>query len=120
MVARKCLDEGVNIPATQTAILIASNTDQREYIQRLGRILRTYEGKNKSVIYDMVILPPSDNGAANGGRFEKTVINELRRMEFFSRNSINSNDVIEQINVACNRYNISIDDLRKEPKNGQD
>ena len=120
LVARKCLDEGVNIPATQTAILIASNTDQREYIQRLGRILRTYEGKNKSVIYDMVILPPSDNGAANGGRFEKTVINELRRMEFFSRNSINSNDVIEQINVACNRYNISIDDLRKEPKNGQD
>jgi len=41
LVAIKCLDEGVNIPVADTAVLIESDiADDRQWIQRRGRILR--------------------------------------------------------------------------------
>lgn len=46
IVAIKCLDEGVNIPAIQHAFIMASSTDPKEFIQRRGRVLRKYDGKN--------------------------------------------------------------------------
>ena len=46
LVAIKCLDEGVDIPACRTAFITASSNDPREFIQRRGRILRKYDGKN--------------------------------------------------------------------------
>ena len=98
LVARKCLDEGVNIPAARRAILIASNTDQREYIQRLGRILRTYENKDtgyvkdKATIYDFVVLPPLENAE----RFRYMIIGEGRRLRFFINHSINKEELTQQ------------------------
>ena len=95
LVARKCLDEGVNIPAARMAILIASNTDQREYIQRLGRILRTYKNeetgfvKDKSIVYDFVVLPPMEKIE----RYKYMVQNEGRRVKFFMDHSDNSDEV---------------------------
>ena len=97
LVARKCLDEGVNIPAARTAILIASNTDQREYIQRLGRILRTYENKetgfikDKATVYDFVVLPPMEKIE----RYRYMIQNEGRRVKFFMDHSDNAYEVEE-------------------------
>lgn len=45
LVAIKCLDEGVNIPSVETAFILASSTNPKEYIQRRGRVLRKYPGK---------------------------------------------------------------------------
>mgnify|MGYP001470334530 CR=1 FL=1 len=36
----KCLDEGVDIPAADHALILASSSNKREYIQRRGRVLR--------------------------------------------------------------------------------
>ena len=97
LVARKCLDEGVNIPAARTAILIASNTDQREYIQRLGRILRTYKNeetgfvKDRATVYDFVALPPMEKIE----RYRYMIQNEGRRVKFFMDHSDNANEVEE-------------------------
>lgn len=55
LVAMKCLDEGVDVPSAKTAIIMASTSNPREYIQRRGRILRRSENKDLAVIYDMVI-----------------------------------------------------------------
>lgn len=55
--AIKCLDEGVNIPGIQTAFILSSSRNPKEFIQRRGRLLRRSEGKNKAVIYDFVTLP---------------------------------------------------------------
>ena len=55
LVAIKCLDEGVDIPSATTVIIMASSTNPGEYIQRRGRVLRRSEGKDKAVIYDMVV-----------------------------------------------------------------
>ncbi|MCQ4815862.1 helicase-related protein, partial [Cloacibacillus evryensis] len=56
MIAIKCLDEGVYIPAIKTAFILASTTNQKEYIQRRGRVLRLYKGKEYAVIYDFIAL----------------------------------------------------------------
>ncbi len=58
LVAIKCLDEGVDIPSINTAVILASSTNPRQFIQRRGRILRNYPGKQDATIYDMVVVPP--------------------------------------------------------------
>ena len=57
LVAIKCLDEGVNIPSIKTAFILASSTNPKEYIQRRGRVLRKFPGKDYAVIFDFITLP---------------------------------------------------------------
>ncbi len=57
LVAIKCLDEGIDIPSADTAIVMASSTNPREYIQRIGRIIRQAPNKGDAVIYDMIVYP---------------------------------------------------------------
>lgn len=40
LVAISCLDEGIDIPIADKAILMANSTNPREYIQRIGRVIR--------------------------------------------------------------------------------
>lgn len=56
MLAIKCLDEGVDIPEINKALILASSTNPREYIQRRGRVLRAHEGKFSADIYDVLVL----------------------------------------------------------------
>lgn len=57
LVAIKCLDEGIDIPSAKRAIVMASSTNPREYIQRIGRIIRQAPGKTKADIHDLIIRP---------------------------------------------------------------
>ncbi|AGB42044.1 DNA phosphorothioation system restriction enzyme [Halobacteroides halobius DSM 5150] len=57
IVAIKCLDEGVDIPAIENAYILASSTNPREFIQRRGRVLRQFKGKDFAYIYDFITLP---------------------------------------------------------------
>jgi len=45
VVSIRCLDEGVDIPAVDGALILASSTNPRQYIQRRGRVLRMAIGK---------------------------------------------------------------------------
>jgi DNA phosphorothioation system restriction enzyme len=58
LVAIRCLDEGVDIPAIQTAVILASSGNPRQFIQRRGRVLRPHPGKERATIFDMIVLPP--------------------------------------------------------------
>ena len=58
LVAIRCLDEGVDVPATQTAFILASSSNPRQFVQRRGRILRPHHEKNYAVIHDFVVAPP--------------------------------------------------------------
>ncbi|TYQ28182.1 DNA phosphorothioation system restriction enzyme [Pseudanabaena sp. UWO310] len=58
LVAIRCLDEGVDIPAIQTAIMLASSSNPRQFIQRRGRILRSHPDKKRATLFDMIVLPP--------------------------------------------------------------
>lgn len=57
LVAIKCLDEGIDIPSAQNAILMASSTNPREYIQRIGRVIRQAPDKKEANIWDISIRP---------------------------------------------------------------
>lgn len=57
LVAIRCLDEGINIPSIKSALILSSNDDYREFVQRRGRILRTYGNKKYANIYDVIVLP---------------------------------------------------------------
>lgn len=56
MLAIKCLDEGIDIPMINRALILASSTNPREYIQRRGRVLRRTPGKYSSRIFDVIVV----------------------------------------------------------------
>jgi DNA phosphorothioation system restriction enzyme len=58
LVAIRCLDEGVDIPAIKTAVILASSGNPRQFIQRRGRILRPHPEKERATLFDMIVLPP--------------------------------------------------------------
>ena len=60
LVAIKCLDEGVDVPSADKVIIMSSSTNPMEYVQRRGRVLRKFKGKNTATIFDMVVLPEDD------------------------------------------------------------
>lgn len=81
LVAMKCLDEGVNVPATKHAYFLASSTNPRQFIQRRGRILRTSKstGKTHAILHDYFVFPPY----FNHDHVRKLVKKEMARfMEF--------------------------------------
>lgn len=59
LLAKKVLDEGVDIPTIREAFILASSTVEREWVQRRGRVLRMHPGKPWAVVHDFVALPPA-------------------------------------------------------------
>ncbi|MFN8626115.1 MAG: helicase-related protein [Candidatus Binatia bacterium] len=61
LVAIRCLDEGVDVPATKTAFILASSTNPRQFVQRRGRVLRTDMGKRRAEIFGFFVRPPLES-----------------------------------------------------------
>ena len=57
LTAIRCLDEGVDIPETRRAFILASSSNPRQFIQRRGRVLRRSPGKLEAEIHDFVVTP---------------------------------------------------------------
>lgn len=90
LLAIKCLDEGVDVPATKTAIILASSGNPAEFVQRRGRVLRPSEGKNHAVIHDVVALPPYvPINEVYTEREEKILEKEFKRLEEFASSASN-------------------------------
>jgi len=104
--AIKCLDEGVNIPAIKTAYILASSTNPREYVQRRGRVLRKFEGKDYAEIYDFITLPRPLSEASSMNKEALVsdvglIKRELTRIKDFADTASNYSeiyDIIEEIN----------------------
>lgn len=109
MVAIRCLDEGINIPSIEGALLLSSNDDYREFVQRRGRILRTYyneiTGRNKEIanIYDVIVLP-SDKSKSFASI-------ELRRFYEYARLAENRDECKREFNDLLIRYEIELEQL---------
>ncbi len=52
LVTGRVLNEGVDVPDCRVAIIVSGNSTRREYIQRLGRVLRPKEGQ--ALLYELV------------------------------------------------------------------
>jgi len=53
LVCCKALDEGLNVPDVDLAIIAASTSTTRQRIQRIGRVLRKIPGKRSAIIYTL-------------------------------------------------------------------
>lgn len=103
LAAIRCLDEGINIPSIKSALILSSNDDYREFVQRRGRILRTYKGKQFSKIYDVIALP-SDN-------MEQWAKIELRRFNEYAKLALNWNELQLDLDELLLRYGLTQDDI---------
>ncbi len=93
VVSIKVLDEGIDVPACQRAYLLASQSSDRQGIQRRGRVLRKSEGKDVADLFDFIVV-----GAATDAKtFKKLAAKEIRRAYQFARDSINKNDVCNEL-----------------------
>lgn len=109
--AIRCLDEGINIPSIKGALILSSNDDYREFVQRRGRILRKYAGKKDATIYDVIVLPSEDLQA-----WAKI---ELRRFLEYAKLALNwektespaEESLKDVLDNLCMRYGLSIDDI---------
>ena len=96
LVAMKCLDEGVDVPSAETAIILASTSNPREYIQRRGRILRRHPNKELAIIYDMIVsLSEKHIHRLNKNQMDlelKIMEKESMRYREFAKDSVNYNE----------------------------
>lgn len=53
LVSCRALDEGFDVPESEVGIIVAGTSSVRQWIQRMGRILRRTPGKEYSMIYVM-------------------------------------------------------------------
>ena len=94
LLAIKCLDEGVDIPAARTGIILASSGNPREFIQRRGRLLRPSPDKEYALIYDFVVTPPLDKLAKTKSASWIAIFKkELERIEEISSDALNRDEV---------------------------
>ena len=103
LAAIRCLDEGINIPSITGALILSSNDDYREFVQRRGRILRTYKDKKFANIYDVIVLPSSST--------PKMAEIELRRFYEYARLAINSEPLITQLEDLASDYGLTAEDF---------
>lgn len=95
LTAISCLDEGIDIPSAATAILMSNSANPREYVQRIGRVIRQAEGKSHAYIYDFIVEPSWEQDLPPELRdFEKQIFEkELRRAADMAANAINNASV---------------------------
>ena len=113
IVAIKCLDEGVNIPAIQKAFILASTTNPKEYIQRRGRVLRNSvkTGKQYAEIYDFITLPRSLDevyGMTKADVMAESALarNEVERVKEFARLALNPVEAFILIDEIIEAYHL--------------
>ncbi len=67
LVSSRVLNEGVDVPEASVAIVLSGTGAEREYVQRLGRILRPLEGKG-AILYEVVCQRTSEEGVSRRRR----------------------------------------------------
>ena len=112
--AVKCLDEGVDVPAVETGIFMASSNNPKQFVQRRGRILRRNKitNKTRAYIYDILVTPPvPDPGVDINLNERKLIAKELLRHKEFALISENNQKAIERIKDVAKEFAINLDKL---------
>jgi superfamily II DNA or RNA helicase len=78
VVTSRVLNEGVDVPEASIAIVLSGTGSRREYVQRLGRILRRGEGK-RAVLYEVVAAATSEEQVSRRRRHGTCVSADRQR-----------------------------------------
>ena len=112
IVAIRCLDEGVDVPRTENAYILASTSNPRQFIQRRGRVLRKAEGKKYAYIYDFITVPPEHDGIDHGladadfSTERKLMRRELERINEFATSAVNGGEALDKLRAIKKRLNL--------------
>jgi superfamily II DNA or RNA helicase len=79
LVAGRVLNEGVDIPDANVAIVVSGNSTAREHIQRLGRVIRPKQ--TEAVLYELVTRYTSEVSAARKRRQSPRTKNQEPRTD---------------------------------------
>lgn len=105
LVAIRCLDEGIDIPAIETAVILASSSNPRQFVQRRGRILRPYPGKERATLFDMIVMPPQLDRQT--WEVERNLLRkELRRFVEFADLADNAGEARAKLLMLQKQYNL--------------
>ena len=104
LVAIRCLDEGVDIPAVRTAVILASSSNPRQFVQRRGRVLRTHPGKSAAEMHDMIVVPPPNASVSNSER--SLLRREFHRFAEFADTALNSGEARAKVLDLQKRFNL--------------
>jgi superfamily II DNA or RNA helicase len=112
VVAIRCLDEGIDIPVTDHALILASSTVEREYIQRRGRVLRRAPatGKVSAEVHDLLLVD------AIGGALTKSEASRALEFVRLARNPA-ARDRLKVI-VSLSQDPIELPDLPIDDEEG--
>lgn len=100
LAAMHCLDEGVDVPSASQAIFMCSSNSSREFIQRIGRVIRRAPGKTHATIYDLIVKP-------SGNLFDKSL--EAYEKSIFEREK----ERYKKIGIIAENYSYVIDKLNE-------
>lgn len=108
IVAIRCLDEGIDIPMIQNAVILASGSNPRQFIQRRGRILRPYANKTEANLFDMIVTPPIlDNEL---WEIERHLIKkELRRFTEFAKLANNATEAQNILAIISQQFGLVLE-----------
>lgn len=59
LVSARVLNEGIDVPDADVAIIVGGTLGEREHVQRVGRLLRPVPGK-RAVVYELVTLATAE------------------------------------------------------------
>ncbi len=105
LVSIRCLDEGIDIPEIQQAVILASSGNPHQFIQRRGRVLRPYPHKKQATIYDMIVIPP--NLDRQTWEVERNLLRkELKRFVEFGKIAKNAEEVKQKFLLIQKQYNL--------------
>jgi len=107
MVSIRCLDEGVDIPSTTHALILASSKNPREFIQRRGRILRTYAGKYFAQLYDAIVVPDKVKNDQSNSIIEAELSRAIQFGEWAENPSC-----VSDLKIIAHRYGIDYEDVK--------
>lgn len=110
LVSIKCLDEGVDIPSTTHALILASSQNPREFIQRRGRILRKSSGKHFAHLYDAITMPVMTED--ENDKTLSIISAELSRAIQFGTGAENPACITDLKNIAVD-FQIDFDSLKQ-------
>jgi superfamily II DNA or RNA helicase len=63
----RVLNEGIDLPSADVAVVLSGTQTVREHVQRLGRILRKQDGK-QAILYELVVADSAEERASERRR----------------------------------------------------
>ena len=105
LVAVKCLDEGVDVPSCSVGVILASDTSERQFVQRRGRILRWAPKKQVAKLIDVLVLPPVED------KITPPIQSEIDRIIAISKAARNRMSLVNSLARELAPYGITHSDL---------